>query len=493
MTKKITTYCQHHPTTMVPKEPMVDEKGGDPVIEWEKYMDHHGSTAGGIANRCPMFTYSLMILCTIVLLFSFHLNDWTMESFRYNSSFGPSSETLIRMGVLSTKLLLAPAGPNDNNDENHTMEWYRIISTIGIHGGILHWICNMMAILFIGVPLERRHGTIMIGGTFLIASIAANIGTLIYSPFEFILSPLGGICSWYGFRLSHIFTHFCTLRQLYKPPPSIAVILSESPTALNASLSRTTTKSPQQFPFRPTQLAIILEIIFFLLIGLLPWINQFSNCCGFLYGMVIGLHLFQPSGSTYNVIQLCRRAVYLVMTNDGSKTKVLRIIQGWTYHLYLPVRRRIIPGILFCIIVGFSTSNVLYLFYSSNIGDLPCRSCHYIDCVPWPDTIYQHCEPCNYLEIEYVTIEKSTAGDDDDTSNDNTTANAITISSQGHIENGIDSKSALNNAGNTSGPNYFIEMTCPYGESTFFVIPNHLPQNRKEWIQSCHNYCELSW
>ena len=503
MTKKVTMTCcceqqqypyYDHPTIPVQKEETVEGNGMDPVIQWETYMEERHdakmSCTTTTTNHWPIFTYSLMILCTIVLFVSFHMNEWTMESFRDNSSFGPSSETLIQMGVLSTKLLLAtPTGPNTT-----TMEWYRIITTIAIHGGILHWVSSMMTIVYIGVPMERRYGTIWIGGTFLVTSVAANICTLIYSPFEFILSPMGGICSWYGLRLSFICSHYWTLRQLYTVPTSVTTSSTTTSTTWMSSsvspLSRTITKTPKQFPFCVTQVAIFLEIFFFLFIGLLPWINQFSNCCGLLYGMVIGLYLFQPSGSTYKFIQMYRQASFLEMSNDKSKVKLLRTLQGWMYHLYLPIQRRIVPGMLLCTVIGFSTSNVFYLYYSVSIGDLPCRSCHYVDCVPWPDALYQHCEPCNYIEITYVTIEDSSTVNNADDDTDDGATNSITIWSTEHIVYDIDT-STVNNADMAVGTNYFIEMLCPYGESTLFVIPKQLPQNRKEWLQSCHKYCDL--
>jgi hypothetical protein len=144
-----------------------------------------------------------------------------------------------------------------------------------------------------------------------------------------------------------------------------------------------------------------------------------------------------------------------------------------------------------CTVIGFSASNFVYLFYSAGIEDLPCRSCHYIDCVPWPETIYQQCEPCNYITIEYVTVEESTNGDKTESiDKGNETMKAVTISSMEDIANDIDTKESTK-AESTVGTNFFVEMICPYGETTFFVVPNRLPQNRKEWLQSCHNYCKI--
>jgi membrane associated rhomboid family serine protease len=478
MTKKLTSnemkqqfLYHHHLMNIIPKESVADVEGVDPVVEWENYMDNHNSTSATTSNRWPIFTYTLMTLCTIVLLLSFHLNEWTIESFRDNSSFGPSSDSLIQMGVLSTKLFFFGPSNNEEDDKKAT-EWYRIITTIGIHGGILHWIISMIAILYVGVPMERRHGTILMGGTFFMTSIAANVCTLVYSPFSFILSPMGGISAWYGLRLSHICTHYWTLRQLYKPPSAMAMTLSGRCTTLNLtstsspSLSRTIEKTPKPFPFYATLFAIFLEIVFLLSMGLLPWINQFSNCCGLLYGMVIGIHIFQPTGSTFTFIQLYRQVAYLAAINDESKPILLRTVRGWMHRLVVPVQRRIIPGLCLCVIIGFSTSNALYLYYSTSIGDLPCRSCHYVDCVPFPSTIYQRCEPCNFIKVAYVTIATSTNVDKDD-------AGAATESNP------------------ANGTNYFIDMICPYGETTYFVIPNQLPQNRQEWLQSCHTFCEF--
>ena len=452
-----------------------------------------------------------MIVCTVLLLVSLHMNQWTVESWRDNSALGPSVDTLVRLGALvvvpTTKVGWLGAKNDDGTDDMEdstavavafpSTEWYRILTTIGIHGGIWHWWCSMMAILYVGVPMERRYGTAWMGGIFVLTSIAANIATLIYSPFDYILSPMGGICSWYGLRCSFIWTHYGTLCQLLHhnnnalPPPPAAATTTMSGNSI--FLSRTINKMPPPFPFLSIQLALFLEMVFFFAIGLLPWINQFTNCCGLLYGLIIGLHVFQPSGSTYKYIQLCRQAAYLSVgtTANESKSAVMQKIRGIMYHLNLPIRRRIIPGILLCTIIGFSTTNIFYLYYSTGIGDLPCRSCHYIDCVPWPDTIYQQCEPCNYIKIKYVTVEESTVDDAHAEPNDQW-INSIVISSNGDIANElpVEADETVPSEFHV-GTNYFIEMICPYGESTFFVIPNQLPQNRKDWLQSCHDYCEL--
>jgi membrane associated rhomboid family serine protease len=57
-------------------------------------------------NNMPVFTYTILFLCTLLLLISFALNGWTFESLSINPSLGPSPEILLRLGAKDSMLIV---------------------------------------------------------------------------------------------------------------------------------------------------------------------------------------------------------------------------------------------------------------------------------------------------------------------------------------------------------------------------------------------------
>ena len=130
------------------------------------------------------------------------------------------------------------------------------------------------------------------------------------------------------------------------------------------------------FPFRKAIVFVALEILFLIIIGLLPWIDNFSHIGGFFFGICIGTNLLQSAG--------------------GSQ------LLGCTPS---PVRRCIhfkVRMLLCSLALALCATNALWLHQSQDIGDLPCRKCRYMNCAPLP-MFQKFCEPCHYIRKAYTT------------------------------------------------------------------------------------------
>jgi hypothetical protein len=93
--------------------------------------------------------------------------------------------------------------------------------------------------------------------------------------------------------------------------------------------------------------------------------------------------------------------------------------------------------------LALSVTNTLWLYHSQDIGDLPCRKCHYMSCAPLP-LFKQYCDPCYYISEAYTSW--------------------------------------------TSDGTLDIDLHCPYGEIAHFVTTN-VPTQRDDWVSFCHEYC----
>jgi membrane associated rhomboid family serine protease len=160
---------------------------GEPYMSWS---DFDSGTKQGI-NR-PFFTYFLLFVCTILLATSIALNGWKIEALDVNPMIGPSAETLIRMGAKSSDLIV-----------NYGEGW-RLISSIFLHAGLVHYVINMLALWFVGSAIERTHGIFSAVLFFVIPAIGGTILSSIFLPDYITVGASGGIFGLIGACLSDI-------------------------------------------------------------------------------------------------------------------------------------------------------------------------------------------------------------------------------------------------------------------------------------------------
>lgn len=149
---------------------------GEPYLAW---ADFDKARLRGM-NR-PWFTYGVILVCSIMLLVEFAVNDWKIEPMNVNPMVGPSKDTLITVGARDTNLIVAEG------------EWYRLISPLILHAGIIHYVINMLALWFIGGAIEQSHGVVNTVVLFLVPGIGGNILSAIFLPQYISVGASGGI------------------------------------------------------------------------------------------------------------------------------------------------------------------------------------------------------------------------------------------------------------------------------------------------------------
>lgn len=137
----------------------------EPYLSWADYEKHRSK---GL-NR-PLFSYLTVFICTIMLIVTFSLNDWKVEPLSVNPLIGPSAEVLIQAGARDTSLIV-----NEG-------QWFRLISPLVLHAGIIHYVINMLALWFIGAAVEQSHGFASAAILFFIPAVGGNILSAIFLP-----------------------------------------------------------------------------------------------------------------------------------------------------------------------------------------------------------------------------------------------------------------------------------------------------------------------
>nr|WP_295972700.1 rhomboid family intramembrane serine protease [uncultured Bacillus sp.] len=107
-------------------------------------------------NGKPLFTYLFLILQSVVFLL--------MEL----AGGSTNTSVLIQFGAKVNSLILAG-------------EWWRLLTPIFLHIGLLHLAMNSMALYFLGVLVERIYGSLRFLFVYLFAGIGGSLASLLFS------------------------------------------------------------------------------------------------------------------------------------------------------------------------------------------------------------------------------------------------------------------------------------------------------------------------
>lgn len=138
-------------------------------------------------------------------------------------------------------------------------QWWRLIASIFLHGGLIHLIANMIGLLFVGIFLEPLLGKIRYAAIYLITGIIASCVSLWWHTTGVSVGASGAIFGLYGFFLALL------LLKVFPPQMSKVFLLST-----------------------------LLFIGYNLLMGLFGGIDNAAHIGGLVSGFIIGL-IFSPT------------------------------------------------------------------------------------------------------------------------------------------------------------------------------------------------------
>ncbi|KAG7980915.1 hypothetical protein I3843_05G206600 [Carya illinoinensis] len=238
-----------------------------------------------------------------------------------NPLVGPSASTLDEMGALRRKLLT-----------QYHQTW-RLFTSPCLHAGAIHLVINLSCVIFIGVHLEQEFGSLRIG---LVYILSAFVGTLVAAVFvqnRPTVSSSGALCGLLGAMLSMLIRNW----KVY------------------------TNK------FAALAFLFVISTINFIL-GLLPYVDNFSNVGGFISGFLLGFVLFFSP----QVTKVAQNKGGLFEYGDKGSVK-LKLKQ----KLESPILRSVSLLLFGLILAGC----LLAVLRGVNMNQY-CRWCQYVDCVP---------------------------------------------------------------------------------------------------------------
>jgi len=133
---------------------------------------------------------------TGLLLLSIALNGWELAPLRVNPMVGPSPQVLIDLGALSSERIV------------EFDEWHRLVVPTILHAGVVHYVINMFALWYVGVAVERIHGTAETAFVFLISAVGGNLLSALFMPHTISVGASGGIFGLLGTCLADVFVNW---------------------------------------------------------------------------------------------------------------------------------------------------------------------------------------------------------------------------------------------------------------------------------------------
>ena len=137
-------------------------------LPYISYEDYYNKEQNGLVR--PYFTYIYMLACIAMMIVTFDRSEWSFADPNINPMLGPPPEVLLEMGALESRTMI------ENN------EWWRLITPMFLHAGIIHLGINMVAMILMMRIIERSHGSLPTAGLFLVSGSAANVVSALLQP-----------------------------------------------------------------------------------------------------------------------------------------------------------------------------------------------------------------------------------------------------------------------------------------------------------------------
>eukprot|EP00054_Salpingoeca_dolichothecata_P028540 m.217592 g.217592 ORF g.217592 m.217592 type:complete len:250 (+) comp26250_c0_seq4:150-899(+) len=201
---------------------------------------------------------------------------------------------------------------SSSKDPSKPNQWYRLITAIFLHAGVIHLAANLLMQWTLGCAIERAAGWLRTAIIYLIAGVGGNIFSAVFSATVPEVGASGAIYGLLGVTVVDLFQSW----QVIPNPWS-------------------------QF------FKTMLQLIVFLGIGTLPWVDNFAHFGGFIFGVLASI-IFLPY-ITFGKWDKVRKRCLLVIC---------------------------FPLLLVCFFILF------VIFYEVQGTDF-CPNCKYIQCVPY--------------------------------------------------------------------------------------------------------------
>jgi membrane associated rhomboid family serine protease len=211
-----------------------------------------------------------------MMAYSIYFNGG-IESFTVNPMIGPSAVTLDKMGA------------NNAARIRYNDEWWRFITPIFLHAGLVHLGFNVYVQYQIGTELEAMWGSTTWVVIFLLSGAGGNLASAIFLPTTIGVGASGSIMGMLGAWMLDLIIHWSDddAENFLDP--------------LDAVLSRKARKK--------TILMLVVNIIITMCLSIVPMVDWAAHVGGTVFGIILGAHFFG-----HDVIGACSKTATLIIS-----------------------------------------------------------------------------------------------------------------------------------------------------------------------------------
>ena len=148
-----------------------------------------------VKQKYGYFSYLFSIAQTLVLIIM--MVQCGVAPFNVNPMIGPYPDALSTWGAKNTVLIL--------EDD----EWWRLISPIMLHAGIIHLACNIMVQLDTGAFFEREWGSLNWLIIYLVSAVGSTALSVVAMPDAISVGSSGAVMGLFGGKGAEVLCRCC--------------------------------------------------------------------------------------------------------------------------------------------------------------------------------------------------------------------------------------------------------------------------------------------
>mmetsp|Transcript_418 Transcript_418/g.1462 ORF Transcript_418/g.1462 Transcript_418/m.1462 type:complete len:447 (-) Transcript_418:185-1525(-) len=279
------------------------------------------------------------------------LGPLSFEPLDINPLFGPRADTLVFMGGLNTDLIVREG------------QGWRLMTSMWLHGGVVHLVINLFCIWRVGSYLNNDFGHVQIAVLYLAAGLGGALASAVFLAGTVSVGASGSLFGLLGALISELIINWH-----YHEKPIRQLIF------------------------------FVVAVVVNLLLGLMPFIDNFAHLGGFVIGFLLGfILLIRPMYKIQWLYQHNNReATNARMSQLEEQLQQSREeeaenddIDGEDGHV--TVQRRLLRtgvkkwqavlSVLAVLLTGLYFVAFFILLYSNTDGHEVCSWCKYLNCV----------------------------------------------------------------------------------------------------------------
>jgi membrane associated rhomboid family serine protease len=341
---------------------------GQPYVAWADYYEKEQNLL-----VFPWFSSLILVASILMMIWAFAENDWVLEPMTINPLLGVSPETLLECGGLQGRHMI------------ETKQWWRLLSPIVLHAGLIHLIMNCACIAYLGIAIERNHGHRRAAALFIVSAVGGNMFSALLQPANILVGASGGLFGYMGMCVADIMLNWRLLflifeQRRFKEETDLTEVMDGDEDDNEAQSERKCFACPANYNFCMRFLCgfwLCVDLIMNSLIGFTPYVDNYAHLGGLTYGFLLSLSALKTM--SLDIFDQERQSSRLGWCCHTFRIKTLRSL-GLSMAVLLFVTS--------CALVGISDGQ-----------HSPCLSCRYISCIPFPfwvseERMWWNCDIC---------------------------------------------------------------------------------------------------